>query len=342
MTHFVGIYTGNPDPDLDALTELYVDNAGNGRVGLWGYKDPAGVICDVKVVSGSGRVTGSANLTGLVRAFELAGLTEGAQIQGFLGLRPFTAPLVVHRSERGDLGARNAARLASGDPRHVAYIDGAPVKTFPLNGGFGGFVTVQQMAEVNGLAVHITGGLISLAAQKFNAESRGASTHFTIDRDGNIAQYVAMSFMANAQGPGNRNYLSVEMVGRGEPNGACQKMTDKQINTLQKLYNFVYLQFPNPTWSLSSVYVGNKGALMGPGAAKPAQLISEGFVSRGDSSTGVLSVNEVAASRGLSCHYWLEMAAKPCPGAGIMGQLPQILGNPELRVPADAAYILPN
>ena len=46
-------------------------------------------------------------------------------------------------------------------------------------------------------------------------------------------------------------------------------------------------------------------------------------------------------SYGLSCHYWLDTAVKPCPGVGIMGQLPQVLGQPDrVAVAGDGKYIL--
>jgi len=45
-------------------------------------------------------------------------------------------------------------------------------------------------------------------------------------------------------------------------------------------------------------------------------------------------------SGGLSCHYWLDNAPKPCPGIGIMGQLPQVVGLPRVRVAGDEEFIL--
>lgn len=338
MAHFVGIYSGIPNPDLDALSELYVDAAGNGRVGLWGYIDTArGKACEVRVVGGKGTVSPGGKLGDRVLTFALAGMGDGAQIQAFSGARPFTAPLTCRRSEGGSLADQNLSRLASGDPAHVAYIDGRPVKTLALTKGFGGFKTINQLAEVNGLAVHITGGLLSLQGAKVTAESSGASAHFTIDREGNIAQYVALTLMANAQGPGNKNYLSVEMVGVGTNTGACQLMSSKQLATLAKLWEFVYVHFPNPPWRLSTVFGGDKSALTSPLVGRVSKAMAEELVAQGAALAAASSVNECIASRGLSCHFWLDMARKPCPGVGIMGQLPQVLGYDEVRVKGDEA-----
>lgn len=342
MAHFVGIYSGLPDPDLDALSELAVDAAGNGRVGLWGYIDTStGKACDVRVVSGRGQVATAGKLGGQVMSFSLAGVADGAQIQAFSGNRPFTAPLTVRRSEGPTLAAVNASRLASGNPQHVAHVDGRPVRTLALSKGFGGYQAIHQMAEVNGLAVHITGGLLSLQGAKTTAESSGASAHFTIDRDGNIAQHVALTLMANAQGPGNKNYISVEMVGKGTNTGACQLMSTRQLATLGKLWEFIYVNFPNPPWQLATVYGGDKSALTSPKVGRVSRAMAAELVSRGRAPAMATSVNECIASRGLSCHFWLDMAKKPCPGVGIMGQLPQVLGYDEVRVAGDEDLRIP-
>lgn len=342
MAHFVGIFSGIPDPDLDALTELFVDSGGNGQVGLWGFIDTStGKACDLRVVKGKGKTTAGGKLGSRVMVFSLAGLDDGAQIQAFSGSRPFTTALTVRRNEGTSLAAQNASRLGSGDPQHVAQIDGRPVRTIPLSKGFGGFQTIHQMAEVNGLAVHITGGLLSLESEKPTAEASGASAHFMIDREGQIAQYVALTLMANAQGPGNKNYISVEMVGKGTNTGACQLMSTKQLATLRKLWEFIYINYPNPTWSLGTVFGGDKSALTSPTVGRISKAMAGELVSRGISPSAANSVNECIASRGLSCHYWLDMAKKPCPGVGIMGQLPQLLGFDEVRVKGDEDLRIP-
>ncbi len=338
MAHFVGIFSGVPDPDLDALTELDLDAAGNGRVGLWGFIDTAtGKACDVRVVSGKGKVSVGGKMGSAVLTFSLAGVADGAEIQAFSGTRPFTAPLPVRRSKGKSLAELNAARLASGDPAHVALIDGRPVKAYALRSGFGGYQTIHQMAEVNGLAVHITGGLLSLAGAQATAEASGASAHFTIDREGTIGQHVAMSLMANAQGPGNKNYLSVEMVGKAANNGACQLMSTKQLASLERLWWFIYAHFPNPPMSLSTAYGADKSALTSPLVGRVSKAMAEELVARGRSPGLGGSVHECIGSAGLSCHFWLDMAKKPCPGVGIMGQLPQVLGFEEVRVKGDEA-----
>jgi hypothetical protein len=67
-----------------------------------------------------------------------------------------------------------------------------------------------------------------------------------------------------------------------------------------------------------------------------AKSLSAANYCNGDSD----SISTCIDSGGLSCHYWLDNAAKPCPGIGIIGQLPQVIGYPRVRVAGDAEFIL--
>jgi hypothetical protein len=338
MAHFVGLYHGVPDPDMDALEVLYVDANGYGRVGLWGFIDTStGQRCTVKVVKGSGKATPAELKGSQVLAFDVSGLKEGDEIQAFSGSRPFTTVLPVKRRGSGTLEQQNAALLKSGDPLQVCYLDGAPVRVLPLTTGFGGFKHIQQMSSVNGLAVHITAGGGTLEGLKTTFETRKASTHWGIDRDGKIAQYVATSFMANAQGPGNENFLSVEMFGTASQDGqSCQEMTQSQLATLRKLYQWVYSNFSYPSWNLATVYTGRKAI---GNVAAIYEAYAKAFLDKGCSSAGSGDITTCINSTGLSCHYWLDTYPKTCPGAGIMGQLPEVLGWQRVRVAGDAAFI---
>ena len=64
------------------------------------------------------------------------------------------------------------------------------------------------------------------------------------------------------------------------------------------------------------------------------------FEDRGFSKPGAATINECVASCGLSCHYWLATHVKPCPGAAIMGELPQVLGLERVRVAGDEDFIM--
>ncbi len=337
MAHFVSLIRAVPDPDLDALEVLYLSPEGMGRIGLWGFLDTAtNTVCTVKVSDGSGKVKAAEKKGTRVLVFDLSGVNDGTTIQAYSGNRPFTAKLPVVRRGSAALGAENSKILKGGDAQNVCQIGGKPVKILPLAKGFGNFKHFPQMSAVHGLAVHITtGGNESLEGLKASFEN-GASTHFAIDREGRIAQYIAASFQSQGHGEGNTNWFGVEIVGKAV-GAKAQTMTDKQLVTLRELWHWVYLAFPKPTWNLAAPYTGTKqvGTI-----AKHYQNMAQEFESRGYSKPGGATINECIASTGISCHYWVASHVKPCPGAGIMSQLPQILGWSQLRITGDEAFMM--
>src|SRR5262249_9697773 len=137
-------------------------------------------------------------------------------------------------------------------------IGGAFVPVVPLESAIGDYRHAPKMGTVRGLAVHITAGAGAADSLKKNFEDRGASTHFVIDRTGSIAQYVAASIRAQAQGPGNGHFLSVEMVGLGANNGACQTMTAAQLATLRGLWGWVRSRHPGVPNKLARAFAGKK------------------------------------------------------------------------------------
>jgi hypothetical protein len=338
VAQFVSLMRTVPDPGLDSLDVLYLSPDGTGRVGLWGFVDASTkTVCTVRVSDGSGKVRSAEKRGTNVLAFDLSGVSDGAKIQAFAGSKPFTEPLPVSRRAANTLGAANKKILLSGDPQNVCHIGGRPVRVLPLSKGFGNYVNYPQMSEVRGLAVHITtGGKETLEGLHASFE-RGASTHFAIDRSGRVAQYIAASYQSQGHGEGNANWLGVEIVGKAT-GVKCEAMTDEQLMMLRYLWRWVYVYFPRPTWTLATPFTGTKR--LGNAIEKHFQNMAREFADRGYSSPGASTINQCVASAGLSCHYWVASHAKPCPGAAIMGQLPQVLGWERVRIPGDEAFFL--
>ena len=337
MAHFVSLIRAVPDPDLDALEVLYLSPDGSGRIGLWGFLDTAtNTVCTVKTSDGKGKVKAAEKKGTRVLAFDLSGVSDGATIQAFSGSKPFTEKLSVVRRSAATLAKANEAMLKGGDSQNVCQIGGQPVDVLPLKKGFGNYQHFPQMSAVHGLAVHITtGGNESLMGLKTSFEN-GASTHFAIDREGRIAQYIAASYQSQGHGEGNSNYLGVEIVGKAV-GVKCQAMSDKQLVTLRRLWDWVYRTFPRPSWNLSAPYTGTKQVGL---IAKHYQNMAREFEDRGFSKPGAATINECLNSYGLSCHYWVASHQKPCPGAAIMGQMPQVLGWDRVRIKGDEAFML--
>jgi len=338
MAHFVSLEKYIPPPE-DDVKVLYAAENGAAQVGLWGYKDGS-TACTVKVIEGPGKATAKELRGSYVQVWAFTGLTPASKIQAFSGSRPFTGVLAVRIAPHAvSLGDQNKALLSGSDPAERAFIDKAPVAAVPLTSAIGDYAHSPKMGTIRGLAVHITAGGGPANGFKANFEARNASTHFVIDRGGNIVQYVAASIKAQAQGPGNSHFLSVEMVGFGDNSGACQEMTGAQLLKLRQLWAWVREQHPAVPNHLAWAYSGTGKALsntLTPLYRDMAHALTDLHYCRGESE----SIATCIDSYGLSCHYWLDNAAKPCPGIGIMGQLPQVIGYARVRVPGDEKFIL--
>jgi hypothetical protein len=342
MAHFVALLRGEPDPDRDALEYCYFTSGGAARVGLWGFYDIwAKQDCTVKVVSGPGTAKRSNKYGTRTLAFDFVGLTEQSVIQAFSGNNAFSGELQCRPGNSGDLAAENEKRLLSGDSRETPPDIG--VKLVPLKSGFGNYKHFPYMVSVNGLAVHITAGGGTADSQQGNFQSRGVSTHFVIDRGGNIAQYVAASFQSQAQGPGNPNFLSVEMVGRqGAKNiHMSEALETRQLEKLQQLYDWVFWRFPAPKWQLACMFNGTKaGGILGYGIDALYKEIAEDFATRYTTAGTADSINTCINSVGLSCHWWLDTYLKSCPGIPIFMQLPEVLGFAPYKHASLSKYLL--
>jgi hypothetical protein len=338
MSHFVSLerYVPSPEDDVDFL---YAAANGTARLGLWGYKD-GDTVLTVRVVAGPGTATPNETRGSAVQVWAFSGLTAASRIQAFSGIRPFTGVLEVRLAAGGStLADQNKALLSGSDPAERVFIGGVPVTAVALEKGIGDYANAPKMGTVRGLAVHITGGLGAANAWKQVFEGRGVSAHFVIGRSGDIAQYVAASIKAQAEGPGNGHFLSVEMVGFGNNSGACQEMTEAQLSKLRELWAWVRGQYPSVPNRLAWAYSGTAKPLstkLTPLYREMAKSLSAANYCNGDSD----SISACIDSGGLSCHYWLDNAAKPCPGIGIIGQLPQVVGYPRVRVAGDAEFIL--
>ena len=338
MAHFVSLEQYVPSPD-DDVEFLYAAADGSAQIGLWGFRD-GNTVCTVRVVAGPGRATAKELRGSRVQVWAFGGLTAASRIQAFSGNRPFTGVLEVRTAPRmATLGAQNQALLAGDNPAERAFVGGAPVPAVALTKGIGDYAHAPKMGTIRGLAVHITAGLGAANRFKDVFEARGASTHFVIDRGGDLAQYVAASIKAQAQGPGNAHFLSVELVGLGHNSGACQAMTEAQLRALRGLWGWVRDQHPSVPNRLAWAYSGTGKPLSTALVAlyrDMARALADLHYCTGDSD----SIATCIDSWGLSCHYWLDNAAKPCPGIAIMGQLPQVLGQARVRVTGDEKFVL--
>lgn len=338
MAHFVSLERAVPLSE-DDVEFLYAAANGTAQIGLWGFKD-GNTVCTVRVISGPGTATAKEQRGSLVQVWAFSGLTTASRIQAFSGNRPFTGVLEVRNApQAATLGEQNQALLSGGNPAERAFIGNAPVPAVALTKGIGDFANAPKMGMIRGLAVHITAGLGAANSFKNTFETANASTHFVIDRSGNIVQYVAASIKAQAQGPGNSHFLSVEMVGLGNNTGACQEMTTVQLSRLRELWEWVRGQHTSVPNRLAWTYSG-MGKMLSPALTTlyrdMAHKLSDLHYCNGNSDTIATCID----SWGLSCHYWLDNAVKPCPGIAIMGQLPQVLGYPRVRVTGDEKFIL--
>lgn len=346
MANFVSLQNAVPDSE-DDVEFLYAAADGTARVGLWGFKDGS-TAATVQIVAGPGTARPAEYRGPTVQVWAFSGLTADSRIQAFSGTSPFTEVLEVRMAgPAGTLGSQNVALLGGSDLAERASIGGNFVPTVPLERAIGDNAAAPKMGTIRGLSVHVTTGANAPNSLKNDWEQRGASAHFAIGRGGDIFQYVAASIKAQAQGAGNTHFLSVELVGLGHNDGSCQEMTPAQLMTLRQLWAWVRSQHPRVPNRLARAYSGMGKPLstkLTPLFRDMALSLSAMPYCEGDSNV----VHECIESMGLSRHYWLDtgiyggkLTAKPCPGIGIIGQLPEVLGQTRVRIAGDADFILP-
>jgi hypothetical protein len=138
------------------------------------------------------------------------------------------------------------------------------------------------------------------------------SAHFALATDGTLIQIVPCDRVAYAQGePGDQYWVSVEISNNGR-----DKPTVAQLHKLRQLFRWVCSRYNVPRQIALGRLVPNQPVL---------NLLTESLA--GVHWTESESRAAVAAmSRGLSCHLWLDgRNGKPCPGAGILSQMPAVV-----------------
>jgi hypothetical protein len=317
------------------ISTIGTDAAGKAKFRLWGGgPDNEELIVRVyrsgTVVSEGGGVTLDSTDAGNWNFdYSATGLKPGDQIFGLtnLGARYTSALSVVSGGgtpSKNHLIASWAAQYATNPIPSSDYLFPDAIPYLALrHPTMGPCPTLQEnciggrLASVSGLAVHCTAGppadAYHMAAfhcvQTWNSNS--ASAHFGIDRDGQVIQFISADHIANAQhDPGNRSWLSVEVSNTGKAVG----MNADQLDSLKDLFNWVCTEFGVPS-QMGTGFLGGNTAMN----ALTQQVCD---------ATGASTTRDTAApaaSQGLSCHHWLDKARKPCPGMGILGQLPSVL-----------------
>lgn len=349
MANFFTPTTGSPLSDANnyAISKLNVMQGGTAKFGLWGG-DELGNRLIVKVVRGGSAFelkngwdaklqaqvsVNQSKQSAVVTIFTIGALRRGDAIQAYaIDGRPSCGLAInVVPESQGVMAEWN--QLLSDPPKLQAflsknstlyseatpYLKWSSGVTLKSHGGL--------LSSVNGLAVHTTGngkdkkghGVgpttdANLVAWRCLStwNANGASAHFAISGTGTVAQFVPCNRVANAQRSGNPFWLSVEI-----DNDGVSEMTPAQMDALQNLYRWVQTEFSVPP-SMATGWL--------PKGAPAFDSITTDIC---DKTTTDLQI--AIASKGLSCHWWLDgpkgANAHACPGKGILAQLPAVLGG---------------
>lgn len=347
MANFFKPTTGSPlsDANFYAISKLDVMQGGTANFGLWGG-DERGERLVVKVARAGteielkngwntklpGQVTiNQSKQSAVVTIFNMTGLRPGDKLQTYAADgRPFCAMSVnIIPESQGLMTEWNAllsdpikvqaflARNESLYPVAKPYLKWSAGKTLTSKGGV--------LAGVNGLAVHTTGNGRDKKGHNIGTttdanlvawrclstwNANGASAHFAISGTGTVAQFVPCNRVANAQGSGNASWLSVEI-----DNDGTSPMLPAQLEALKALYKWVQTRYDAPRAMATG--------WLPPGAATFDTITQE------ICTNTTTDPNIAIASKGLSCHWWLDKNkgknAHGCPGLGILGQLPEVL-----------------
>ncbi len=186
------------------------------------------------------------------------------------------------------------------------------------------------MTKVHGLSIHTTGGggtrdafgtAINGCVNPWNLNYENskfiASTHFAISWDGVLVQIVPTNRIAWAQGnPADHNWISVEI-----DNDGSSKMSITSLMTARILFRWVCATYGVPHRLAMGTLFYKKGQVT---TSKALDDITTEVCKSGGVWT-TRNTFEAAFARGLSCHLWLDPRnSKPCPGAGILGQMQEI------------------
>ena len=148
----------------------------------------------------------------------------------------------------------------------------------------------------------------------------GVNAHFIIERSGDIAQCMALTLRAEAQGgPGtvgdpNADWLSVELVCAMNNAGTDGYFTGAQIQSARQLFFDLSVKYGFDR-NIASPMVGDQANY----AAISKELVEQ------YSLTPAKNYAEAQKSEGLSCHRWLNKG-HACPGLIGLGTTPVFAG----------------
>jgi hypothetical protein len=317
------------------ISTLAADATGKARFRLWGGgPDGEELIVrvyrsNVVVSEGLGVTLKSTNAGNWNFDYTATGLKPGDQIFGLtnLGAR-YTAALSVLSAgtapSKNHLIASWAAHYEQNPKPSSDFLYPNAIPYLALTDPkMGRCPTLQEnciggsLQKVNGLAVHCTAAGPAHAFQMAawhcvpTWNSNSASAHFGIGGEGKVVQFISADRIANAQhNPGNLFWLSVEVANTGKTVG----MNDMQLSALKQLFSWVRMRFGVPN-VMGTGYLGSDTTMN----ALTRKVC--------DAAPAPVTNNPAApaSSQGLSCHHWLDKGSKPCPGLGILGQLPSVL-----------------
>jgi|GEM_PF-4639709 len=325
------------------ILELVIRRGESARVGVWGG-GPDGKPLQVKVYRGPLIVSdGKAAVVKLTRAsddptnhiqvYTVAGLKDGDKLVGVLpDDTPYTAALLVREltGSANDIIEAWARANAAGEGYYSRALYSQAVPYLALEDARRGIKMEKlkprciggPLQDVNGLAVHATGGTDTRSAfqmARFGCvdvwNGNGASAHFGIAGDGTVVQFIPATFIANSQlNPGNGHWISVEIDNDGK-----SPMNDKQLTAAKALFFWVCSTF--------GVAIQLATGCLYPKTPNFDKATTTVCAEAGVSTT--TDPFEAVMSEGVSCHWWLEGAktakSHACPGAGIIAQLAQIV-----------------
>lgn len=324
------------------ILELVIRRGESARLGLWGG-GPDGKPLQVKVYRNAAVVSegkaapvklarASDDPTNHIQVYLIAGLKDGDKIVGVLADEtPYTAAVQVREltGAANDIIEAWARANAAGEPYSNRTLYPQAVPYLALEDAKRGIKMEKlkarciggPLSDVNGLAVHATGGFDTRSAfqmARFGCvdvwNGNGASAHFGIAGDGTVVQFIPASFIANSQlSPGNSHWISVEIDNDGKA-----AMNDKQLTAAKALFFWVC--------NIFGVAIQVATGCLYPKTPHFDKVTKAVCAEAGAATT--TDTFEAVMSEGVSCHWWLEgnktAKSHACPGTSIISQLAQI------------------
>jgi hypothetical protein len=218
-----------------------------------------------------------------------------------------------------------ANALKSGDGFVSPHICPLAVPYYAVDGYDGTPLAPEKMGgnmnQVLGLCIHTTGGnasrkdhqTVNGTVKLWNARPGKVSAHLAIAPSGTLIQIVPTNRIAYAQGEASPRYISVEIE-----TADMKAMNAVQLITVQGLFKWVVNTFGVPK-ALATGFVGKN--LEGAFAVDAKRAFDP--ITKDICSETTTDLRVAATSKGLTCHYWVS-PTKPCPGSGMLRQMPDI------------------